>query len=39
LPDLRDSVLAGSPTDFEELTADDTKKCGKVVKFSVAKPE
>ena len=36
--DLGGSVLAGSPSDFEELIADDTKKSGKVIKFSGAKP-
>jgi len=37
--DLGGSVLAGSPSDFEKLIADDTKKWGKVIKFSGAKPE
>jgi tripartite-type tricarboxylate transporter receptor subunit TctC len=37
--DLGGSVLAGSPSDFEKLIADDTKKWEKVVKFSGAKPE
>jgi len=37
--DLGGSVLAGSPPDFEKLIADDTKKWGKVSKFSGAKPE
>jgi len=34
--DLGGSVLAGSPSDFEKLIADDTKKWGKVIKSSGA---
>jgi len=37
--DLGGSVFAGSPADFGKLIADDTKKWGKVIKFSSAKPE
>ena len=32
-------VLAGSPTDFGKLVADETEKWGKVVKFSGAKSD
>jgi tripartite-type tricarboxylate transporter receptor subunit TctC len=32
------TVLAGSPTDFGKLIADETEKWGKVVKFSGTKP-
>ena len=39
LAELAAAVLAGSPADFGELIADETKKWGKVVKFSRAKPE
>jgi tripartite-type tricarboxylate transporter receptor subunit TctC len=37
--DLGAEVLAGSPTDFAKLVADETAKWAKVVKFSGAKPE
>ena len=39
LADLGGTVLAGSPADFGKLIAEETEKCGKVVKFSGAKPE
>jgi tripartite-type tricarboxylate transporter receptor subunit TctC len=39
LADLGGTVLAGSPTDFGKLIAEETEKWGKVVKFSGAKPE
>jgi tripartite-type tricarboxylate transporter receptor subunit TctC len=39
LADLGGMVLAGSPTDFGKLIADETEKWGKVVKFSGAKAE
>jgi hypothetical protein len=37
LADLGGTVLAGSPTDFGKLLAEETEKWGKVVKFSGAK--
>jgi tripartite-type tricarboxylate transporter receptor subunit TctC len=37
--DLGAAVLAGTPTDFGKLIADETVKWGKVVKFSGAKAE
>ena len=37
--DMGGMVLAGSPTDFGKLIADETEKWGKVVKFSGAKPD
>ena len=37
--DLGGKVLPNSPADFGKIIADDTKKWGKVVKFSGAKPE
>ena len=37
--DMGGTVLAGSPTDFGKLIADETEKWGKVVKFSGAKPD
>ena len=37
LADLGGTVLAGSPADFGKLIAEETKKWGKVVKFSGAK--
>jgi tripartite-type tricarboxylate transporter receptor subunit TctC len=39
LAELGAPVLAGSPTGFGKLFADDTEKWGKVVKFSGAKPD
>ena len=39
LADLGASLLAGSPSDFGKLVADETEKWGKVVKFSGAKPD
>ena len=39
LTDMGGMVLAGSPTDFGKLIADETEKWGKVVKFSGAKPD
>ena len=39
LADLGGMVLPGSPTSFGKLLAEETKKWGKVVKFSGAKPE
>jgi tripartite-type tricarboxylate transporter receptor subunit TctC len=38
LGDLGGTVLLGSPADFGRLVAEETKKWGKVVKFSGAKP-
>lgn len=38
LADLGGTVLAGSPSDFGKLIADETEKWAKVVKFSGAKP-
>jgi len=38
LADLGGSALAGSPSDFGKLIADETEKWAKVVKFSGAKP-
>jgi hypothetical protein len=32
-------VLAGSPTDFGKLIAEDTEKWAKVIKFAGIKPE
>jgi tripartite-type tricarboxylate transporter receptor subunit TctC len=37
--DMGGTVLAGSPTNFGKLIADETEKWGKVVKFSGAKPD
>jgi tripartite-type tricarboxylate transporter receptor subunit TctC len=37
--DLGATVLAGTPADFAKLVADETKKWGRVVKFSGAKLE
>jgi hypothetical protein len=37
--DLDGTALPGSPTDFGKLTADETEKWGKVVKFAGVKPE
>jgi tripartite-type tricarboxylate transporter receptor subunit TctC len=37
--DLGGTVLAGPPTDFGKLVADETDKWGKVVKFAGLKPE
>ena len=37
--DMGGMVLAGSPTDFGKLIADETEKWGKVVKFFGAKPD
>ena len=37
--DLGATVLAGTPTDFAKLVADETEKWGRVVKFSGAKVE
>jgi tripartite-type tricarboxylate transporter receptor subunit TctC len=39
LADLGGAALAGSPTDFGKLVADETEKWGKVVKFAGLKPE
>jgi hypothetical protein len=39
LRDLGGTVLPGSPADFGRLIAEETKKWGKVVKFSGAKSE
>jgi tripartite-type tricarboxylate transporter receptor subunit TctC len=39
LADLGGTLLAGSPSDFRKLIADETEKWGKVVKFSGAKPD
>jgi tripartite-type tricarboxylate transporter receptor subunit TctC len=39
LADLGATVLAGSPSDFGALIAEETEKWGKVVKFSGAKPD
>jgi tripartite-type tricarboxylate transporter receptor subunit TctC len=39
LVDLGGTVLAGSPTDFGKLIAEETEKWGKVVKFSGAKAD
>ena len=39
LADLDATVLAGSPTDFGRLIADETEKWGKVIKFAGIKPE
>jgi hypothetical protein len=32
-------VLAGSPADFGRLSAEETEKCGKVVKFTGIKAD
>jgi hypothetical protein len=32
-------VLAGSRADFGKVIAEETERCGKVVKFSGAKPD
>jgi tripartite-type tricarboxylate transporter receptor subunit TctC len=37
--DMGISVLAGSPTDFGKLLANETEKWGKVVRFANIKPE
>jgi tripartite-type tricarboxylate transporter receptor subunit TctC len=37
LADIGNTVLAGSPTDFGKLIADETAKSAKVIKFSGAK--
>jgi tripartite-type tricarboxylate transporter receptor subunit TctC len=37
--ELGGTVLAGSPTDFGKLIAEETQKWGKVVKFAGIKPE
>jgi tripartite-type tricarboxylate transporter receptor subunit TctC len=37
--DLGASLMAGSPADFGRFVAEETKKWGKVVKFSGAKPD
>jgi tripartite-type tricarboxylate transporter receptor subunit TctC len=37
LADIGNTVLAGSPTDFGKLIADETEKSAKVIKFSGAK--
>jgi tripartite-type tricarboxylate transporter receptor subunit TctC len=39
LADLGGTVIAGSPTEFSKLIADETEKWAKVVKFSGAKPD
>jgi tripartite-type tricarboxylate transporter receptor subunit TctC len=39
IADLGGEALAGSPTDFGKLIADETEKWAKVVKFSGAKPD
>jgi len=39
LADLGGTVLAGSPSDFGKLIADETEKWAKVVKFAGLKPE
>ena len=39
LADLGGTALAGSPTDFGKLIAEETEKWAKVVKFSGAKPD
>jgi tripartite-type tricarboxylate transporter receptor subunit TctC len=39
IADLGGIELAGSPTSFEKLIADETEKWAKVVKFSGAKPD
>jgi tripartite-type tricarboxylate transporter receptor subunit TctC len=39
LADLGGTILTGSPADFGRLIADETKKWGKVVKFTGLKPE
>ena len=39
IADLGGTVVAGSPSDFSKLIAEETEKWAKVVKFSGAKPE
>ena len=39
LAELGGTAIAGSPTDFGKLVADETEKWAKVVKFSGAKPD
>jgi tripartite-type tricarboxylate transporter receptor subunit TctC len=39
LGELGGAVLAGSPSDFGKLIADETEKLGKVVRFASLKPE
>jgi hypothetical protein len=39
LLDLGGMLIAGSPSDFGKLIADETEKWGKVVKFAGIKPE
>jgi tripartite-type tricarboxylate transporter receptor subunit TctC len=39
LAELGGAVLAGSPSDFAKLIADETEKLGKVVRFASLKPE
>jgi tripartite-type tricarboxylate transporter receptor subunit TctC len=39
LADLGGEVLAGSPTDFGKLIADETEKWGKVIREANIKPE
>ena len=39
LADLGGTVLAGSPTDFGKLIADETEKWAKVIKSAGIKPE
>jgi tripartite-type tricarboxylate transporter receptor subunit TctC len=39
LADLGGNALAGSPTEFGKLIADETQKWGKVIKFAGIKPE
>ena len=39
LSELEASPIAGSPTDFGKLIAEETEKWGKVVKFSGAKAD